>query len=276
MEDMELICFKIISSVGGAKSEYISAISYAKKGEFAKAEELIKHGDECALEGHKAHAELIRKEASGSKVEISLLLMHAEDQLLGAETIKLFAEEFIDLYKKMECKEWICQFCEKIANNFKILDIISDIVGALDKYNYHQFNDYIEIDMINVFEKIAIIKRGGGDMKKFYLFCDNGMSTSLMASRMQKVAEANNLPIEVKAFGQKDLDMMVEEGNIDVIILGPQVKHLYEKVNEKYGKNYVVYVIDQQDYGNMDGERTLKKALKLYKEFQAANLVPNK
>ena len=105
-------------------------------------------------------------------------------------------------------------------------------------------------------------------MKKFYLFCDAGMSTSLMASRMQKVADANKLPIEVKAFGQKDLDMMVEQHNLDAIILGPQVEHLYDKVNEKYGKDHLVYVIESQDYGNMDGERALKKVLKLYKERQ--------
>ena len=105
-------------------------------------------------------------------------------------------------------------------------------------------------------------------MKKFYLFCDAGMSTSLMASRMQKVADANKLPIEVKAFGQKDLDMMVEQHNLDAIILGPQVKHIYDKVNEKYGKDHLVYVIESQDYGNMDGERALKKVLKLYKERQ--------
>ena len=100
--DMELDCFKIISSVGEAKSDYINAITYAKKGDFEKAEESIKHGDECALNGHKVHAELIAKEAGGEKVETSMLLMHAEDQLLGAETVKLLAEEIIDLYKKIK------------------------------------------------------------------------------------------------------------------------------------------------------------------------------
>lgn len=103
-------------------------------------------------------------------------------------------------------------------------------------------------------------------MKRFYLFCDAGMSTSLLASRMQKVADANKLPVEVKAFPQRDIDMIVSERNPEVILLGPQVKHLYEKVSEKYGNDHVVFVIDSADYGNMDGERVLKKALKLYKE----------
>ncbi len=101
MEEMEMICFKIISAVGEAKSDYISALEAAKKGDYEKAEEMIRHGEECYLNGHKQHAELITKEAGGEKTEVCLLLMHAEDQLMAAETIKLLAVELIGLYKKM-------------------------------------------------------------------------------------------------------------------------------------------------------------------------------
>lgn len=99
MEDMEVLCFKIISAVGEAKSDYISAIELAKKGEFEKAEEMIKQGESCYVTGHRQHADLITKEAGGEKTEICLLLMHAEDQLMAAETVKLLAEEIIGLYK---------------------------------------------------------------------------------------------------------------------------------------------------------------------------------
>ncbi len=103
-------------------------------------------------------------------------------------------------------------------------------------------------------------------MKRFYLFCNAGMSTSLLASRMQKVADANKLPVEIKAYPDSQMADIVNEFNPEVILLGPQVKHLYDKVNERYGKEHVVSVIDSVDYGNVDGERVLKKALKLYKE----------
>lgn len=102
MEDMELLCFKIISSVGEAKSDYISAIEAAKKGDFKKAEELIAHGEQVFINGHTAHAGLIAKEAGGEKTEVCLLLMHAEDQLMSAETIKILANEIIDLYKNKQ------------------------------------------------------------------------------------------------------------------------------------------------------------------------------
>lgn len=99
MENMELISFQIISAVGTAKSMYIEAIQEAKAGNFDAADALIKEGATVFLDGHKAHASLIQKEASGEKVEFSLLLMHAEDQLMNAETTKIMAEEIIELYR---------------------------------------------------------------------------------------------------------------------------------------------------------------------------------
>lgn len=103
-------------------------------------------------------------------------------------------------------------------------------------------------------------------MKRFYLFCNAGMSTSLLAARMQKVAEEHNLPIEVKAFSDAEMDDIVNAYHPDVILLGPQVKHIYEKVEEKYGDQCPVMVIDSQDYGTVNGERVLKRAMLVYKE----------
>lgn len=104
MEDMEMISFKIISAVGEAKSDYIMAMEEAENGNFEKADELIKEGEKVFLNGHLAHAQLISKEASGEKVEVSLLLMHAEDQLMSAEVTKLMAIKIINLNKQLRQK----------------------------------------------------------------------------------------------------------------------------------------------------------------------------
>lgn len=61
-------------------------------------------------------------------------------------------------------------------------------------------------------------------MKRLYLFCDQGMSTSLLASRMQDCADKHMLPIEVNAFSYKKMQGIVEEKHPDIILLGPQVK----------------------------------------------------
>lgn len=101
MEGLELTCFEIISNVGAAKSCYIEAIHAAKEGDFEKAEELIKQGDEHYGEGHKVHVDMIQKEASGESIPVSLFIVHAEDQMMNAETFQVLAREFMDICKKI-------------------------------------------------------------------------------------------------------------------------------------------------------------------------------
>lgn len=103
-------------------------------------------------------------------------------------------------------------------------------------------------------------------MKKVYLFCSAGMSTSMLASKMQKVANEHNLPIEVEAFPDGKIAKIVEEKHPDVILLGPQVKFRFEEISKQFADTGIpVQVIDQSDYGMMNGEKVLKSAIKLMK-----------
>ena len=103
MEELELIAFKIISGVGTARSSYIEAIQAAKAGDYDRAEKLIAEGDESFVEGHDAHTGLLTREANeGQGSAVSLLILHAEDQLMSAEAFKIIAQEFIDTHKRIE------------------------------------------------------------------------------------------------------------------------------------------------------------------------------
>lgn len=103
-------------------------------------------------------------------------------------------------------------------------------------------------------------------MKRVYLFCSAGMSTSMLASRMQDVASEHALPIEVEAFPDGKIGEVIAKKHPDVILLGPQVKYLYDEIVEKYGGMGIpIQVIDQFDYGMMNGEKVLKSAIRLIK-----------
>lgn len=102
MEGMELACFEIISNVGAGKSCYINAIQKAKEGLFEEAQNLIKEGDMHHAEGHKAHVDMLQREAAGMTMDVSLLLVHAEDQMMSSETFKVLAQEFIELYQTIQ------------------------------------------------------------------------------------------------------------------------------------------------------------------------------
>lgn len=103
-------------------------------------------------------------------------------------------------------------------------------------------------------------------MKKVYLFCSAGMSTSMLASNMQDVANQHNLPIKVAAFPHNKFEEIISEDRPDCILLGPQVKYMYEETVEQFGSQGIpIAVIDQGDYGMMNGEKVLKSAIRLIK-----------
>lgn len=103
--------------------------------------------------------------------------------------------------------------------------------------------------------------------RKIYLFCSAGMSTSLLATKMQKVADQHKLPIEVEAFSYLEIDDIIEERNPDCMLLGPQIKYMYNELKSKFEtKNIPIEVINQTDYGTMNGEKVLKLGIKMIKE----------
>lgn len=99
---MELICFEIIANAGSAKSGYIEAMRYARKLNFEKAEELIEESKKSYLKAHDAHQKLVVRELSGEKVDMSLILMHTEDQLMSADNFRIICEEHIELIKMLK------------------------------------------------------------------------------------------------------------------------------------------------------------------------------
>lgn len=101
MEGTELVAFNIIASVGTARSSYIGAIDAAAEGKFDEAAKMIKEGQDAFVQGHDAHAKLLTKTAQGEKVEMDLLLTHAEDQLMSAEAFGILADRFVAVYKKI-------------------------------------------------------------------------------------------------------------------------------------------------------------------------------
>ena len=104
LEQLSEVAFQIITYAGEAKSEAMLAIYEAKAKNFDQAQEKITLANQAINQASHQHFELIQAEAQGSKIEIPLLLMHAEDQLLTTQTLILLAQEMVDLYKNIGAK----------------------------------------------------------------------------------------------------------------------------------------------------------------------------
>ncbi|MHB0938573.1 MAG: PTS sugar transporter subunit IIB [Armatimonadota bacterium] len=98
---------------------------------------------------------------------------------------------------------------------------------------------------------------------RIILACAAGMSTSLLANNMQRVASDRNLDVTIEAMSTSSLD----EGqwrSADVVLVGPQMRHLLEQLaqeGEKYG--VPVAAIPPQDYAIANGQRVMEQAYTL-------------
>ncbi|MCM3740956.1 PTS lactose/cellobiose transporter subunit IIA [Oceanobacillus luteolus] len=100
--NIEEISFQIILHGGNARSLAMEAIQHAKAGQFDIANQKIKEANEELEKAHRSQTDLIQGEARGEKVEIRLLLIHAQDHLMNAMTVTDLAEEMIELHHKMK------------------------------------------------------------------------------------------------------------------------------------------------------------------------------
>lgn len=97
-------------------------------------------------------------------------------------------------------------------------------------------------------------------MKRILLVCSAGMSTSLLVTKMEAAAKAQGIECSINAVGEAELKK--HENEIDVLLLGPQVRFLLNKMKAKFEpKGIPVEVINTVDYGTMNGEKVLKQAL---------------
>ena len=101
-------------------------------------------------------------------------------------------------------------------------------------------------------------------MKNIMLVCVAGMSTSLLVTKMQKAAQEQNLEANIFAIPESEVDKTINNKNIDVMLLGPQVRYLKGNFEKKYKeKDIPIDVINMSDYGMMNGANVLKHAIEL-------------
>ncbi|MEF9920730.1 MAG: PTS sugar transporter subunit IIB [Erysipelotrichaceae bacterium] len=96
-------------------------------------------------------------------------------------------------------------------------------------------------------------------MKRIMLVCNAGMSTGILAKKIQ---EASNGEYEVFAFGEAEYLDHLE--NTDLILVGPQIRHLLPNIRKAVA--IPVEVIAPVKYGLMDGKGVCQDIKNIFKE----------
>lgn len=93
---------------------------------------------------------------------------------------------------------------------------------------------------------------------RIMLACCAGMSTSLVVAGMKEAAKSQGKDYKIWAVEQGQIED--ELGNFDVLLLGPQVRHIMRKVTKIVDGKAPIAVIDAVAYGRCDGAAVLKQA----------------
>lgn len=96
---LEEISFHIILHAGNARSSAMEALQAAKKKQFDQAELKMKEAESEVHQAHRYQTKLLQKEASGEGQSPTILLVHAQDHLMNAMTVKELAQEIIELHQ---------------------------------------------------------------------------------------------------------------------------------------------------------------------------------
>lgn len=99
MEKINEIAFQIILYGGNGRSNAMEAIQYAKQEDFKKADQLIEEANAELGKAHNHQTELLQLEAQGEGAMVNVILVHSQDHLMNAMTVRDMAIEFIDLYR---------------------------------------------------------------------------------------------------------------------------------------------------------------------------------
>ncbi|SFM14373.1 PTS system, cellobiose-specific IIA component [Gracilibacillus orientalis] len=100
-EELQMLSFSIILHAGNARSFAMEAIKLAKINNMEEAKEKIEAADHEFVKAHHEQTQLLQDEASGKQTQVPIILVHAQDHLMTAMTVKELGIEMVEMYEKM-------------------------------------------------------------------------------------------------------------------------------------------------------------------------------
>lgn len=99
---LDKISFELILHAGNAKSSAMDALLNAKNKDYETAQKKLDDANEELVKAHDIQTQLLVLKANGQKMDIDILMVHAQDHLNGALITIDLVGEMIDMYKRIE------------------------------------------------------------------------------------------------------------------------------------------------------------------------------
>lgn len=99
-EEIQLVAFNIIMHSGNARMQIHSAFAAMREADFTKANQLLDDANEEILQAHKSQTELLQNYANGTKIDMEIIMVHAQDHLMTTMTMREIAIEMGYLFEQ--------------------------------------------------------------------------------------------------------------------------------------------------------------------------------
>lgn len=99
-EELQVAAFEIILNSGNARTIIHDAFASMRKKEDEKAKEQLEEANDQLLKAHKAQTQLLKDYAGGKKIEMEIIMVHAQDHLMTTMTLLEVANEMRYLYQQ--------------------------------------------------------------------------------------------------------------------------------------------------------------------------------
>jgi PTS system cellobiose-specific IIB component len=100
-------------------------------------------------------------------------------------------------------------------------------------------------------------------MLNILLVCNQGTSISMFIKRISDYASGKGIETSVDAVSFVDMDAYADK--TDILLIGPQARYQYKKMQAEYGEKIsVIQVIDMASFGLLKADKVFDEAYKEY------------
>jgi len=101
VEELETIIMELLVNAGAARSQALTALQMARKGDFDDAEKAMEESREFVKAAHKIQTQLIGLDEGTGKLPVNLITVHSQDHLMNAMVIQDLADDLIEIYRRL-------------------------------------------------------------------------------------------------------------------------------------------------------------------------------
>ena len=91
--------FELISHTGEARANIFSSLEEARIKNIKKSEDLMKIADDQMIEAHNMQTKLIQEDIQSGGIDVSLLMVHAQDHYMTSQLARDLVETLVEVFK---------------------------------------------------------------------------------------------------------------------------------------------------------------------------------